>query len=433
MGDAAFYNDDVFQTMTITPRAFPQMELLDVRGNRVDVEQLATDYHLILITLKNTTCPACPQLLKILNMYGLDPECHEYSDPFTHQEFTIDPVRKRFFRLLLKHDAYFLVLCPGTNAQVGQIQAKTPFLDYPFISTQGGAVELVRALKVHLSDTEFMPAMLRVANNLAVDSVYIGRGPGQYFHQYLLKQLIEARCKREMSGIVCLRDAHEIMNQLKRKSIKCQQGKMASNWINLARPLTAQHLSRSPTKRSPPPLPTTTTADDADEAIAISDTPPTRDTASLPHNNTTTSRLIDHVPSEILEIVLDCLADDTPSLVRASRTCRKFYVAICNVLIASIRRQMAHLEPALPHQDNQVVWDEADVADESLDRWSGGCQEGFPYRELSKRVSDARNVLIRTSEWTRHWSPRSGSHSSSSNSSASSSNGTHGSRFRARI
>lgn len=31
MADAAFYNDDVFQTMTITPRAFPQMDLLDVR------------------------------------------------------------------------------------------------------------------------------------------------------------------------------------------------------------------------------------------------------------------------------------------------------------------------------------------------------------------------------------------------------------------
>ncbi|KAK4517042.1 uncharacterized protein ATC70_000370 [Mucor velutinosus] len=425
MGDAAFYNDDVFQTMTITPRAFPQMDLLDVRGNRVDVKQLATDYHLILITLKNATCPACPQLLKVLNMYGLDPDCHEFIDPFTHQEFTIDPVRKRFFRLLLKYDAYFLVLCPGTNAQVGQIQAKTPFLDYPFISTEGGAVELVRALKVHLSDAEFMPAMLRVANNLAVDSVYIGRGPGQYFHQYLLKRLIETRCKLEMSGIICLRDAHEIMNQLKRRSIKCQQGKLASNWINMKRPLTAQCLSRPPTKRSPPPL-----LNKSDKAIVISDLNdiPVKDITHL--QDSATSRLVDDVPSEILELVLDCLADDTPSLVRASRTCRKFYVAICNVLIASIRRQMAYLEPALPHQESQVVWDEADVADESLDRWSGGYQEGFPYRELFKRVSDARNVLIRTSEWTRHWSPRSSNHSSSANSS----NGTHSSsRFRARI
>jgi len=299
-------------------------------------------------------------------------------------------------------------------------------MDYPFISTEGGAVELVRALKVHLSDTEFMPAMLRVANNLAVDSVYIGRGPGQYFHQYLLKQLIETRCKQEMSGIVCLRDAHEIINQLKRKSLKCQQGKLASNWINLTRPLTAQHLSRPPAKQSPPPP----LLNGSDEAIAIADMDdePMKDITHTQHD--TTSRLTDHVPSEILELVLGCLADDTPSLVRASSACRKFYVAVCNVLIASIRRQMACLEPVLPHQEGQVVWDEADVADESLDRWSGGCQEGFPYRELSKRVSDARDVLIRTSEWTRHWSPRNSSHGGG----ASSSSGTLSkSRFRARI
>ncbi|KAI8639902.1 hypothetical protein BD408DRAFT_420524 [Parasitella parasitica] len=395
MGDAAFYDDDVFQTMTITPRAFPQMDLLDVQGSRVDVNQLASKFHLILITLKNTTCPACPQLLKILGMYGLDPGCHEFIDPFTHQEFTIDPVRKRFFRLLLKHDAYFVVLCPGTNAQVGQIQAKTPFLDYPFISTDGGAVDLVKALKVHLSDAEFMPAMLQVApHSLAVDSVYIGRSPGRYFHQYLLKRLIEARCRQEMSGIVCLRDAHEITNQLKRKTIKCQQGKMASNWINLTRPLTAQHLSRSPTKRSPPPL----SNSKEDEAIAISDH------VAIEYNQSTNR--LDDLPSEILEIILDCLSGDIPSLVKVSRTSRKFYVAICNVLISSIRHQMAFLKPALPQQNGQVIWDEAQVGDESLDRWSDR-PEGVPYHELFKRVSDARDLLIQTSEWTRHWSPRS--------------------------
>jgi hypothetical protein len=286
---------------------------------------------------------------------------------------------------------------------VGQIQEKTPFLDYPFISTEGGAVELVKALKVHLSDTEFMPAMLQVAaNSLAVDSVYIGRGPGQYFHQYLLKRLVEARCKQEMSGIVCFRDAHEIMNQLKRKTIKCQQGKMASNWINLTRPLTAQHLSKSPTKRSPPPL----IGNESDEAIAISSD--YNELMSVIDFDQSIINRLYNLPSEVLEIIFDCLSDDIPSLVRASRTCRKFYIAICNVLITSIRRQMAILKPALPQQNNQVVWDEAEVADESLDRWSVD-KEGVPYRELLKRVSDTRNLLIETSEWTRHWSPRSNS------------------------
>lgn len=300
---------------------------------------------------------------------------------------------QKFFRLLLKHDAYFLVLCPGTNTQVGEIKTKTPFMDYPFISTEGGAVELVKTLKVHLSDTEFMPAILQVASNLAVDAVYIGRGPGQYFHQFLLKRLIEARYKQEMNGIVCLCNAQEIINQLKRKTIKCQQGKMASNWINLTRPLF--------TKNSQVVV-ATASSDCYDE----------------PMNDTeTTSRLLDVLPLEILEIILDYVSSDISSLVKASRTCRKFYIAICNVLIKGIRRQMAYLKPALPQENNQVVWDQAQVANESLDRWSGGQQEGIPYRELVKRVSDTRNLLGQISEWTRHWSPRNVGHNISNNSS----------------
>jgi hypothetical protein len=59
------------------------------------VNQLASNYHLILITLKNTTCPACPQLLRVLNMYGLDPDQNTLADPFTHQQVTIDSSRKR--------------------------------------------------------------------------------------------------------------------------------------------------------------------------------------------------------------------------------------------------------------------------------------------------------------------------------------------------
>ncbi|CEP07852.1 hypothetical protein [Parasitella parasitica] len=296
----------------------------------------------------------------------------------------------KFFRLLLKHDAYFVVLCPGTNAQVGQIQKKTPFLDYPFISTDGGAVELVRILKVHLSDAEFMPAMLQVTpHNLAVKSVYIGRGPGQYFHQYLLKRLTEARCQQEISGVNCLRDANDITNQLKRKSIKCQQGKMASSWINLTRPITAQHSSITSTKR---PL-----NSDGDEAITMSN----HATAEC---NQSTSRLYD-LPPEILETILDCLSSDIPSLVKVSGTSRKFYVAVCNVLISSIRHQIAFLKPGLPQQNGQVVW-ETSVADESLDRWSDKL-EGVPYHELFRRVSDTEDLLAQIVKWTRHWSPRS--------------------------
>lgn len=57
--------------------------------------KLAASHHLILITLKNTTCPVCPQLLRILNVYGLDSDNNSLSDPFTLQEWKIDTIRKR--------------------------------------------------------------------------------------------------------------------------------------------------------------------------------------------------------------------------------------------------------------------------------------------------------------------------------------------------
>jgi uncharacterized protein YlaN (UPF0358 family) len=50
---------------------------------------------LILITLKNTTCPICPQLLKILNMYGLEANVNTFSDPFSQQVWEIDDIRKK--------------------------------------------------------------------------------------------------------------------------------------------------------------------------------------------------------------------------------------------------------------------------------------------------------------------------------------------------
>lgn len=57
--------------------------------------RLASDYHLILITLKRISCPVCPQLLRILNLYGLDPNTNQYVDPFTQKVWEINPHRKR--------------------------------------------------------------------------------------------------------------------------------------------------------------------------------------------------------------------------------------------------------------------------------------------------------------------------------------------------
>lgn len=127
---------DVFATMATRPRTFPLRQLTDVEVRRpcnlgggkwgvrsvsialctvkltqtslqeklVDVPRLASEYHLIVITLKSTRCPVCPQLLKILNVYGLDAMTNTYVDPFTQKVWQIDKNRKRV------RDAVFYII-----------------------------------------------------------------------------------------------------------------------------------------------------------------------------------------------------------------------------------------------------------------------------------------------------------------------------------
>lgn len=68
------------------------------KGRPVNVEQLASDYSLILITLKRADCPACQQLLHYLNLYGLDPDMTEYNDPFLNETLRIDPEQKKVIK-----------------------------------------------------------------------------------------------------------------------------------------------------------------------------------------------------------------------------------------------------------------------------------------------------------------------------------------------
>lgn len=251
-----------------------------------------------------------------------------------------------------------------------------------------------------------MPAILEVSKGtLSVDPIYIGRGPGHYFHHYLLKRLIEERCKMEMKGIIYLTDMSEIINQLKRKITKCQDGKMASpslnswkNGLNIDKsPLPARLLSTSPLKISPPLTPAQAQEEEAATLSAPTSPLPTKEKR----------RSLDDLPLELLEIVFNCFSNDIPSLVKLSATCRAFYIAVCNVMILRLRNQMTWLKPALPHQQQgNVLEDEAEVTDQSLDRWSGSqTEEGIPFRELQDRVLTTKDLISNITFWTRHWNP----------------------------
>ncbi|KAG2197416.1 hypothetical protein INT47_005669 [Mucor saturninus] len=348
-----------FQTMTSTPRTFPEMDLVDVQNNKINVPLLASTHRLILITLKCASCATCPQLLKILNVYGLEPDINHYTDPYTLAELNMDSDRKQFFRLLLKYDAYFIIVCPGTDEEVAEIQRSTPFMDYPFIAGEG-AMQLAKALKVQMSDTLLMPAILEVRKEtLSVEAIHIGREPGRYFHQHLLGRLMEERYKLESSAIICVKDTYKVMNQIKRKRMKCQQGNMVA--LSLA-------------------LPTASVS--AKEPEVIKD-----------------RKQIQDLPLEILETIFSYYSHDIPSLIKSARTCRLFYITACNVSILCLKNQMIYLKQALPQtHDGEVICHEAEVRDQSLDRWSN--RQPISFRELENRLENAKQKLLLLAHWT---------------------------------
>ncbi|KAI7853218.1 hypothetical protein BDC45DRAFT_511634 [Circinella umbellata] len=378
-----------FQTMATTPRTFPQGELIDVKGQRVNVRQLAADYLLVLITLKSIECPVCPQLLKILNLYGLELDVDRYIDPFTQREWEIEPDRKKFFRLLLKQDAYFIVVCPGDEKAIAEIQEQTPFMHYPFIGGEQADI-LGRSLKLKMSDTELWPATLEVEpKTLATKPISIGRAPGQYYQMRLIQKLFIERCRLEMQGVETMKEAWSLIDQQKRRIVKCQEKKLAGYNLSLLSP--RQHAPSTPlTAKTKDEENKEIMKDKEDEAIDVT----TNNCRSL-H---------DVLPPEVLDIVMS-FTTNTRALVKAARTSRTFYLTVCNVIIARLRERILMVQNALPKKDGQALAVNDETISIGLDRWHQD-PEGIGYRELERRVSSLRAIVADVDKWTRHWSPR---------------------------
>ncbi|ORZ23353.1 hypothetical protein BCR42DRAFT_487339 [Absidia repens] len=417
---------DGFQTMTSTIRQFPSCELKDIKGHKIDVKQLAQEYRLILITFKSASCLVCPQLLHILNMYGLVSDCTTYEDPFTLEEWEIDEPTKKFFRLLLQKDAYFIVLCPGADDQVAQIQNKTNF-NYPFIASEQ-AISLGKALKMNMSDDELWPATMEVTKDtLDVTPIYIGRSAGHYYHQYLLKLLVRERGRCEMKGVIAMREAYDTVDRLKRKIIKCEKKSMAT-WIltlsstktkkNAAPSLATSPTSPSPTVSSTSSLTSTTNSSTVVVSQASTNTNATTPTHISPSpslssvNTSTTTTTTDsptkstnHLPPELLELALSFI-DNTSTLVSITRVSRLYFITVCNILVKRLRSKMETLRLALPQGDNgECLVDETDVFNKFVNRW-GESDQGIGYRDLERRVIDLVQLVDDIGKWTRCWSPR---------------------------
>lgn len=254
------------------------------------------------------------------------------------------------------------------------MQLKTPFLDYPFISTYGGANELVKVLKVQLPNGEFLPAILQVnSNNLLVTTISVGRGPGQYFHKYLLEVLDVNRLRKEKDGIDCCRAIHHTMDQIKRRMIKCRDGKLGSSWIS---PSSSSLSPRSsPTTACNKPVTTSPEAEEENTTIPL--------------------------PPEVTELIFGYLVDDIASLIAIASVCRSFYMTVCNVLLLCLRNEMDWLNSALPQNINAMSR-EPSIFHQGLDRWSVH-EEGIPLSELTQHISYATSLMTNIQNWTKHW------------------------------
>jgi hypothetical protein len=266
------------------------------------------------------------------------------------------------------------VLCPGQDEELAQIQAKTNF-GYPFIIGHQ-ALALGKALKMNMSDDELWPATLEVTkDSLDVAPIHIGRSPGHYYHEYLLKLLVRERGKCEMKGVIAMREAYDTLDQLKRKSIKCERKALAT-WI----------LTISSTKTNLPLQPST---------------PPQPDDTTPASSGNTSYQL----PPEIWEQILSSI-QDTASLVGVTRVSRLYFITVCNILANRLRTKMERLRLALPWgEDGNYLVDETDVFSKFVNRW-GESDQGVGYRDLEHRVRDLVDLLIEIRKWTRCWSPR---------------------------
>ncbi|KAJ9074021.1 hypothetical protein DSO57_1010324 [Entomophthora muscae] len=211
----------------LSVESFPR-EIHDIDGKTVDVAKLAQDRLLILITLKvnpldpwividlqATWCQVCPPLLKTINLYGLNDSANVSSlvDPFNHLVLKPTEEELELFRLLLRLDAFFLVLSPGPVDEVRKIQSETKFGAFPFIVDKD--LSLAGSIRLRLSATQIWPAILHIEPSLRLRPIHFGRAPGFYGISVLMSYLKGQREKIENQSLDVLQESALVLSRIK--------------------------------------------------------------------------------------------------------------------------------------------------------------------------------------------------------------------------
>ncbi|CAG8724163.1 15163_t:CDS:2, partial [Acaulospora morrowiae] len=190
----------------------------DIDGHTINVKELSRRYVLILITLKSTSCPVCPQLLLLLNLHGLqDNPPAEYRDPFDYSITCVPPEEILINRLLLKTDAYFIILCPGPVEDARRIRETCNF-PYPFIVDED--LSLAESIRLRLSYDEMLPYIGHIySSDISVRTVCAGRFPSNYGHDRLLAYLRDYRVVTEENATKFSNEAMELITCLKKSEL----------------------------------------------------------------------------------------------------------------------------------------------------------------------------------------------------------------------
>ena len=139
--------------------SFPA-QLTDIAGNRIDVQKLAEEKNLVVVTLKATWCPVCRrQLERIQNILPKLKSCN----------------------------VTFIVLSPGPAEDLAKIKAALGF-NYPFVADEDFAV--ARSLGLERPGNQIVPCMFQVLPNLRIGWVQLGRN-GYYFGDGELKRYFD--------------------------------------------------------------------------------------------------------------------------------------------------------------------------------------------------------------------------------------------------
>ena len=137
--------------------------LTDIGGNVLDIEALARDHNLVVVTLKATWCPVCQrQLVRLLARLPELEAC----------------------------GVTFVVLAPGPAEELAAIRERTGF-HFPFVADEG--LQIARSLGLTLTGQEILPCMLQILPGGRIGWRQLGRN-GAYFGDAALEEFFD--CSR---------------------------------------------------------------------------------------------------------------------------------------------------------------------------------------------------------------------------------------------